>query len=576
MPQHKFSHKMATAEARSAVAIAREKLKSGAYDAARETIDELGKSPSQVRRHRLKTSPTSSLERPVFICGLHRSGTTLLHDYLAAHYDLSVIRNAKVPENEGQFLQDAYVAERPFGGPGSFAFYPQMSSAAPEDPSEAQALGKKLLSQWDSWTEGSSSVLLEKSPPNIVRIAYLRALFPNARFIVWSRDPRAVSLATQKWHDLPVSQLMMHWNTAYMKAFEDLGPDCILASYEAFCEDPAGTTARLAEFCDLPPRATPLDMGGRFAAVNNSNEKYLSQFPADYQIRNRIKAWEIFGYDLPAGARPAKEGTPAQKEPKMAKPPQTLKAGNKKSDRNPGNKRAKQAAEAALMRPIVVQIGFNKCATLSLTRMFNRSGVRSLHCNWSRGLNRQAGKAKKARYQARIHDNLAAGRPAFEGFDKFSGFFDLELIRMKRHCENFKHFAAISETYPNAKFILNTRDKAKWLRSRARHSNGLYLEKYMSLYKESEEQVFARWAADFDSHHAAVRQYFADQPDRLVDFEISTDPIATIVDFVAPNFTLDPSHWGHAHKTNDKSWATEAQDRWADYDFTAFCTENAT
>lgn len=221
---------------------------------------------------------------------------------------------------------------------------------------------------------------------------------------------------------------------------------------------------------------------------------------------------------------------------------------------------------APQQRPIAVQIGFNKCATLSLTRLFNRSGVKALHCNWSKGKGRQA----KPPYQVRIHRNLKAGRPAFEGLERFSGFFDLELIRPKRHHENFKQFKAIAEAYPKAKFILNTRDKTKWLRSRARHTNGLYLSKNMALYNETKEQVFARWARDFDSHHANVRAYFADKPDRLVEFNISDESISKITDFFAPVFQIDPSHWEHAHKTSEKSWAQEAEDRWRTFDFTRF------
>ncbi|MBY6069078.1 hypothetical protein KUW17_20210 [Leisingera aquaemixtae] len=223
-------------------------------------------------------------------------------------------------------------------------------------------------------------------------------------------------------------------------------------------------------------------------------------------------------------------------------------------------------AASSQERTIAVQIGFNKCATLSLTRLFNRSGVNSLHCNWSKGKGRQ----EKPPYQARIHRNLTAGRPAFEGLERFSGFFDLELIRTKRHYENFKQFQAIAEAYPNAKFILNTRDKAKWLRSRARHTNGLYLSKNMALYNESEDQVFARWSREFDSHHANVRAYFSDKPGRLAEFDIAADPISKITDFFAPEFALDPAHWEHAHKTSDKSWAQQEEDRWSSFDFSRF------
>ena len=224
------------------------------------------------------------------------------------------------------------------------------------------------------------------------------------------------------------------------------------------------------------------------------------------------------------------------------------------------------SAPEALLRPIVVQIGFNKCATLSLTRLFNRSGVPSLHCNWSRGV----GRGTKPPYQAQIHRNLANGRPAFEGLDRFSGFFDLELLRPKRHFENFKQFAAIAETYPNARFILNIRDKAAWLKSRARHDEGRYLALQKGIYGETEEQVLARWSRDFDDHHAAVRAYFAERPGRLVEFDIAGDDIAKLVDFFAPEFTLDPAHWGHAHKTDDKSWAGTESDRMSSADFARF------
>lgn len=223
-------------------------------------------------------------------------------------------------------------------------------------------------------------------------------------------------------------------------------------------------------------------------------------------------------------------------------------------------------AESLQERPIAVQIGFNKCATLSLTKLFNRSGVNSLHCNWSKGQSRR----EKPLYQARIHRNLTVGRPAFEGLGQFSGFFGLELVRPKRHFENFKQFQAISEAYPKAKFILNIREKGKWLRSRARHTNGVYLAKYMALYSETEEQVFARWARDFDNHHANVQAYFADKPGRLVEFDIAADNISKVTEFFAPGFQLDPVHWEHAHKTSDKSWAQQEDDRWSDFDFSRF------
>lgn len=303
--KHPYSTEAAAAEARDTAASIRRQLETGNFDEARAELEALGLSPLQVKRRRLRTRPGEMLlKKPVFICGLHRSGTTLLHDYLCAHYDVSFFQSTKVPENEGQFLQDVYMAERPFGGPGTFAFYPQMQFSPVRRPDRARRLSQRLLTQWDGWITGESPVLLEKSPPNIIHISYFRSLFPDARFIVWSCDPRAVSLSTRKWHKLPIQQLMMHWNTAYMKAFSDLQDDCILARYEDFCEDPAGTAARLAEFCGLQKRATPLSMAERFNTVKNSNSKYISDFPTSYRTRALVRAWEYFGYTLPEASSP--------------------------------------------------------------------------------------------------------------------------------------------------------------------------------------------------------------------------------------------------------------------------------
>lgn len=300
MKKPAYSPQAAATEARETALTIRRQLQDGQFTQARKTLEGLGKSDLQVKRRRIQIQPAEAvrLKRPVFICGLHRSGTTLLHDYLCAHYGVSFFQSAKVPENEGQFLQDVYMAERPFGGPGAFAFYPQMQFSPLKKTERARKTANRLLAQWDSWADGASPVLLEKSPPNIVRIPYFRSLFPEARFIVWTRDPRAVSLSTRKWHKLPIPQLMAHWNTAYMKAFQDLGEDCILARYEDFCEDPAGTARRIAAFCGLEKRTAPLPMAERFSEVKNSNAKYTADFPTSYRTRALVRAWEYFGYSF--------------------------------------------------------------------------------------------------------------------------------------------------------------------------------------------------------------------------------------------------------------------------------------
>ncbi len=276
-------------------------LKDGRYSEARMKLGKIGVSVGRDQRAPSVLGRSSHKIRNItFICGLHRSGTTLFHDYLAKHYDVAFIQRAGVPENEGQFLQDVYPMERPFGGPGSFAFYPQMRPLPIRNAEKAAHMSHRLLGTWASFlNDPDHTHLLEKSPPNTTRIGYLRSIFPSARFIVWTRDPRAVTLSTLKWHDQPINTLMQHWNCAYMTAIDCLREkDCILLSYEDFCADPGGQAARVAEFCGIHARETPLDPATRFATITNSNQKYLDAFPEDFRMRARVKAWNLLGYSI--------------------------------------------------------------------------------------------------------------------------------------------------------------------------------------------------------------------------------------------------------------------------------------
>lgn len=309
----------------------------GRFAEARAVFDSYILGEAGDPRVRLSPDPEAPpLQRPVFVCGLHRSGTTLLVDRLKARFDLAWLQNIRVPEAEGQFVQDVYPQEMPFGGPGSFAFAPQMRLRPVTDPTVARDKAARLAACWGGFARGGAR-LLEKSPSNIVRIGYLRSLFPDARFIVWTRDPRAVSLATQKWRRrADLGTLMLHWSTAYYAALDDLQDDCVIASYEAFCEDPDGELDRIGRFCELEERATPVPSQERFEEIRNSNDKYVAEFAPEALRIPGLPSWELFGYHLSGERR--RQAEPAEGEP--------ISAATTAEAPAPARKRQRKAAAA--------------------------------------------------------------------------------------------------------------------------------------------------------------------------------------------------------------------------------------
>lgn len=137
------------------------------------------------------------------------------------HVSSSGFSDTGVPQDEGQHLQTAFPAAKVFGGPGRFAF--NLNSYLSET-SELVAANCKdtLLKEWGAYYDLNKKVLLEKSLPNIVRSRFLQALFPDSKFVFIIRHPIAVSLATQKWSNTSIVELMLHWFVAHKVLFNDL------------------------------------------------------------------------------------------------------------------------------------------------------------------------------------------------------------------------------------------------------------------------------------------------------------------------------------------------------------------
>ncbi|MGZ4536472.1 MAG: sulfotransferase family protein [Nocardioidaceae bacterium] len=191
--------------------------------------------------------------RPVFVAGLHRSGTTPLARVLSGHPQVSGFSGTEATEDEGQHLQTVYPAARTYGGAGRFALDAR-SHLTEASPLATADNARRLAEEWSPHWDLSRPVLLEKSPPNLVMTRFLQELFPEARFVVIVRHPVVVALGTDKWlRGRSLRTPVANWFAAHDTFLEDLPHlrRVHVVRYEALVRDPAGELASVGRFLEL-------------------------------------------------------------------------------------------------------------------------------------------------------------------------------------------------------------------------------------------------------------------------------------------------------------------------------------
>jgi len=226
----------------------------------------------------------------VFICGLHRSGTTLLTDILGKHSCISSFKNTGAIEDEGQFLQSIYPIAKKFGGPGKFAFSKEMHLTEESDLISKKNI-RKIFDEWSNYWDLSKEYLIEKSPPNLLKMRFLQRIFPNSFFIVILRNPIAVTMATKKWCNSSTEDLLKHWFCAHSYYLKDKVyiKNILEIKYENLISNYSMSTNKIFSF-----------LGLKNEIINekirlNVNNEYLNLF-LNENLKEKIKKKEYFDF----------------------------------------------------------------------------------------------------------------------------------------------------------------------------------------------------------------------------------------------------------------------------------------
>lgn len=132
---------------------------------------------------------SSRAERPIFVLGTGRSGTTWLARTLGLHRELSFLNEPKALWHTVLPGQDVI---------GSYEAEPGRLKLDARDATESVARRARRLHAAFARATGGRRVL-DKYPEMLFRVPFLRAIFPGATFLITAREGWATARSIERW-----------------------------------------------------------------------------------------------------------------------------------------------------------------------------------------------------------------------------------------------------------------------------------------------------------------------------------------------------------------------------------------
>lgn len=205
--------------------------------------------PTPAPRLALSADKDTSAAVPVFIVGMHRSGTSLLEQVLAGHgsvrdmgelYDFT-IQMRLATDHYCRGVIDEEIIDR-------------------SRSVDLQAVGQAYL-EATAWRRGKRSVAVDKLPSNFLNLGFILQALPQARVLHMVRDPMETCFSNLRelfsdanpysYDQVELAEyfaqyrrLMAHWSTRFPGRILDVRYDRLVADSEA-------TIRGIADFCGL-------------------------------------------------------------------------------------------------------------------------------------------------------------------------------------------------------------------------------------------------------------------------------------------------------------------------------------
>ncbi|MGA7801910.1 MAG: sulfotransferase [Gammaproteobacteria bacterium] len=220
-----------------------------------------------------------------FIVGCNNSGTSLLQRILENTGQVSTL------PYEGQLYTT--VLERAMRR-GHERVFMEYASALARTPEESVAVAPRLLHDWMRDLKlPIKDVILEKSPHNVLRMAWLDKVFPRCQFLCLVRNGFAVSEGIMRKGHKSAERSARHWaqvNRVMLK--ESVGvKSAMVLRYEDLVDSPEDTARRLANFLNLDHSAIYAAMNNQYSIdtihkqgvqpIQNTNDKTIARLSVD-------------------------------------------------------------------------------------------------------------------------------------------------------------------------------------------------------------------------------------------------------------------------------------------------------